>query len=87
MSEPVKTLIVIHFPTGGMVTYSDNFNVTLDGFLYPRQLRTASEIVDLYKKCSREDNSRKPTKCADAEKSTSKKRESETSETNAPTSQ
>jgi hypothetical protein len=39
----------------GIVRYTDKFQVVVEGALYPRQLEVANQIVQLYKKVSRED--------------------------------
>lgn len=53
--ENWKVLVELHFPDGTVKYLGEGFKVVIEGFVYPRQLKTASEIVDIYKQCSRED--------------------------------
>lgn len=48
-------LLYMAFP-GGEVYYDHEFKVTIKGFVYPRQLKTAAELVRIYKEFSKEDN-------------------------------
>jgi hypothetical protein len=39
----------------GVVRYTGNFQVIVEGSLYPRQLQAANQIIQIYKTVTRED--------------------------------
>ena len=50
----VEPVLAIKF-THGNVTYHNDWTVTVEGKLWPRQLRAAADIVERYKECSKDD--------------------------------
>lgn len=52
-----KILVSIQF-FNGRVEYSGEFKIKVIGEIYPRQLRAACDMIDIFKQCTREDGER-----------------------------
>ena len=57
MSEP---LVVIKFQDGS-VSYLANFKIKIEGDVYQRHLKAASEIIQIFKACSKDDHASEAT--------------------------
>lgn len=51
-NKPVETLLFVRFDRGS-ATYSSDFEVKIEGVLWPRELAALSSIVRIYKEQSR----------------------------------
>jgi hypothetical protein len=51
----MTVLISIYFKTGH-VRYMEDFSVEIGGKIFPRHLAAASEMIQIFKRCSKDDS-------------------------------